>query len=225
MESLRTIILELIQKKNTENIGIKIIATGGTSLDQFFPSQNPSLIIFTVPPPSYPKTYFQKGIVTVTSTLQRCLPLAKTTSYLPAIVALQNAQGAQEALFLNDKGEFLEATTSNLFFIKEGSLITSGSDEILFGITRQVVLELAKKEFSILFQNLPLAELKSIDEAFITATNKEIMPIACINGIPLPHSPGPKTLQLMDKFEKFVHSATWPDLPIERHQDKEMAIF
>ena len=73
----------------------------------------------------------------ITVELDRYLPTAKTINYLPAVIALKKAKraGGVEALYVNDQGHILEATTSN-FLIFHGSQLIVPKDEILFGIQR-----------------------------------------------------------------------------------------
>ena len=84
-------------------------------------------------------------------------------------------------LYLNHHRHILEGTTSNFFTVIGGTLITPKGG-ILLGITRGVVIELAKKliipiiETDLLYSQIPL-----FDEAFITASNKEVMPVVIID--------------------------------------------
>src|SRR5207302_6439636 len=82
--------------------------------------------------------------------LQRIAPEAKTTSYLAAICALKEAKRrhAADALFVNEQGHVLEATRSNFFIFRGDTLVTPRAG-VLIGITRNVVLELARSRFPI----------------------------------------------------------------------------
>ena len=110
------------------------------------------------------------------------------------------AAGALEALYVNRQQHILEGTTTNFFIFQGSKLITPG-DDILPGITRDVVLELVQDQFEvierpILFDDLPLAS-----EAFITASNKEVMPVCRVNNIIIGNGlPGPNTKTIMDEY-------------------------
>ena len=91
-------------------------------------------------------------------------------------------QNAQEALYINAQDEILEATTSNFFAFKNGTLHTCCSDEVLIGMTWEVVLKLSLPHFPIEKRPLRYEEIGEIEEAFITASNKEVMPVVQIDG-------------------------------------------
>jgi branched-chain amino acid aminotransferase len=221
-------IIHTVQKLNQlSEASIKIVLTGGVSADQFTPSPRSTLIVFAYPLTPYPSHCFLDGIKVVTTKLSRSLPTSKTTQYTPAIVALQQGkkQSAQEALYLNAKDQILEATTSNFFAFKNGVLHTCCSEEVLIGITREVLLRLAAPHFEISLQPLHYSEITQIDEAFITASNKEIMPVTTIDFHPIGNGKvGPKTQQLMTLFSSYTQSGEWPPLSIPRYTARDSKI-
>lgn len=215
-------IIHTVQKLNDlSEASIKILVTGGTSSDQFTPMPTGNLIVFAYPLTPYPSHYFSHGIKVITTKLNRSLPTSKTTQYTPAIVAMQRGrkQNAQEALYLNANEEILEATTSNFFAFKNGTLFSCCSEEVLIGITREVVLRLATPHFKIGPQAIPYSEITDIDEAFITASNKEVMPVTQIDSQTIGDGRvGPKTKQIMELFRLYTQNTEWPALTIPRYQ-------
>lgn len=212
-------IVHSVQKQNNLfEASIKILVTGGISQDQFTPSSLSNLIVFAYPLTTYPSSRFNDGIRVITTPLSRSLPASKTTQYTSAIVALQNKE-AQEALYLNAKNEILEATTSNFFAFKNGVLYTCASEEILIGITREVVLKLAAPHFPIEMRALHYNEIADMDEAFITASNKEVMPVVQIDSHKIGNGKvGPKTQLIMQLFRDYTQLSHWPLLEIPRYQ-------
>ena len=104
------------------------------------------------------------------------------------------------------EGCVLEATTSNFFVIKNNKLITP-QQNILFGTTRNLVIKLSKKHFDFEERDLSVEELKGISEAFITATNKEIIPVVNVDGKRVGNgSVGPNTKKIMGIFRNYVTS-------------------
>jgi branched-chain amino acid aminotransferase len=200
---------------------IKIVLTGGISPDQFTPQPKNNLIVFAYPLTSYPHHYFTDGVKVITTRLNRSLPTSKTTQYTSAIVALQKgkAQNAVEALYLNAQNEMLEATTSNFFGFKNGVLYTCCSDEVLIGITREVVMNLAALHFPIDTRAIRYEEISELEEAFITASNKEVMPVVQIDEFKIGNGQvGQKTRFIMELFRSYTQQPEWPPLQISRYQ-------
>ena len=185
IEALTRIVLETLQRNqanaHTES-NIRIIVTGGSSDDFMTPQGSPRLIVLVTDIPALPAHWYTKGVKVITFVQQRALPDAKATNYIPAVLALKKAkaQGAVEALYMTRDKMVLEGTTSNLFALIEGTLVTP-EKEVLKGITRQTVLALGKKLFPVSEQDLPLNTLLSASELFITGTNKGIVPVIQVN--------------------------------------------
>jgi len=222
LNEISEIIDLLLAKCQLQEAALKITATGGMSTDPIFCDQKPSLIISASPLNLLPDSYYANGINVITTSLSRSLPMSKTTYYAPAIMALKKGrqQNAQEALYLNSKNEILEATTSNFFAFKKGVLHTCSSDEILIGITSEIVLQLAKEIFPVKKEAVHLYDLPLIEEAFITASNKEILPVVSIDGEKIGAGKvGPKTKHVQELFRNYTRQLQWPELQIPRYQD------
>lgn len=206
MAELKKLVLVTLEKNRLPEANIKIIVTGGISPNQIFPVGKPTLAILVYPPPVYPRSFYEKGVKVITVPASRTLPRAKTIDYISAIMALEKAhkEEAIEALYLNEQKEITEATTSNFFVFKGQTLITP-KDGILFGITRQVVLDLSQKEFKKDLRPIKYKELYEVDEAFITATNKEVMPVIKVDNITIGDGKvGNNTKKIMELFKKYT---------------------
>lgn len=216
LEEIETIVHTLLDATPLPEAGIKIIVTGGVSPDQITP-QTPTLIAFTCPIAVYPASHFTHGVKVITTTLSRSLPSSKTIQYTPGIVAMQRAkdQRPHEVLYLNPQNEILEASTCNFFAFKNDTLYTCASDEILLGITREVVLKLAAPHFPIQFKSLHSSDIPAFEEAFLTSSTREVMPIAQIDSHPIPV--GPKTQLLRDLFKNYTSQHPWPPINIPRY--------
>ncbi|MDA8388126.1 MAG: aminotransferase class IV [Nitrospiraceae bacterium] len=140
-------------------------------------------------------------------------PRIKSLNFLNNILAGIEAKkaGADEALMLNCKGQVAEGTTSNIFFVKGGALCTpSPACGILMGITRDVVLEVARR----LDIRVVEGEFGSRDlffdaqEVFITSTIRGVVPVRQLDGAFSPGSfpVGPVTKLLMAEYRKEVSS-------------------
>jgi len=133
----------------------------------------------------------------------------KSLGYLYHMLAMVRAreQGAHEALFVASDGSVVEGATSNVFCVANGVLTTPPEDAgLLPGITREVVVELARKEgLDVREAPLPLEELLASDEAFLTGSVKEVMPLIAIDGKRIGSgNPGPITRLLHQRYREAV---------------------
>ena len=221
LPEIETILFKLISLSGYEECSIKILVTGGISSDQMITSEKSSFIAFAYPLKPYPVTHYTNGIKTITTRLERPLPCSKTTQYLPAIVALKEGQqtGASEALYVNSKEEILEATTSNFFAFKQGVLITPPENGILLGITRAVILKLCENKFPIEIRPILYQEITEFDEAFVSASNKEVMPVVKIDTVSIGTGQvGPLTQEVMNLFAAYTASQEEMPLFISRYE-------
>jgi branched-chain amino acid aminotransferase len=136
----------------------------------------------------------------------------KTISYAANVRALAYAQerGADEALFANTSGNLCEATGSNVFVVVDGVAITPpASAGCLLGVTRGLLLELAAGcGVEAREADLPMSELGSVSELFLTSTTREVQAITAIVNQPLDDqaldAPGPVAACLAAGFRDLV---------------------
>ncbi len=108
--------------------------------------------------------------------------------------------GYADALMLDWRGRVAECTGANVFFVKDGVIHTPEADAFLNGITRQTVIELAKRRGIVVIERAIMPEeLGSFDECFITGTAAEVTPVSEIAGR-FHYQPGPVTRTLMDDY-------------------------
>jgi len=134
----------------------------------------------------------------------------KSLNLLGAVLAKQEAKdaGAQESILHRD-GIITECSAANLFAVKNGELYTHPANHlILHGITRQVVIELAKENnIRIHEEAFDIAFLNQADELFLTSTTAEVMPIISVDGKPVGSGQvGPVVQKLQALFEEHISS-------------------
>ena len=135
-------------------------------------------------------------------------PLAchKTFNYIPGIMGLMEVEekGGAEGLFLNYDGHIVEGVTSNVFMVKEGTLITPPlSDGLLPGITRKTVAAVAKEEgIAVEEKEIREEDLLSAEEIFITGSVREVVPAVSVEGKEFPA--GPVTRRIRAAYGRFV---------------------
>jgi branched-chain amino acid aminotransferase len=194
--------------KNThhDESNIRIVYTGGISPDGVTPQGNGILMVMVTPKLQLPDWWYTEGATVATVAMERFIPTSKSTNYLNAVFAQQIAkkQGAIEAIYIDSRNRVLEGTTTNIFGFKGSTLVTP-PDGILPGITRSVVLDLAKDTYNVDLRHIDLDELKAFDEIFISASNKEIVPIIRVNDmIVADGKPGPRTRTIMTMFREYT---------------------
>lgn len=207
---------ELVERNNLQHTMIRITISrgvGGLGPDPAGCS-DPTIVIFPRPLPQLTKDQKKHGVnLTILNTRRQpscALPShMKSLNYLNNILAKQEAVEAHtfDGLLLNTDGYLAECTTSNFFFVKDQCLHTPSLQcGILPGITREVVLELAKEERMEVQEGMYLPEdLWDADEVFLTNTGFGVLPVTTIETRPLTSSRErsmTKTIQHM--YEKFI---------------------
>lgn len=208
---IREIVGETLGRNNHKESNIRLVVTGGSSVDGITPGNSPQLLIMVTRVKQMPPEWYSDGAKVITSHVDRFLPGAKSINYIPAILCQNEArvQHAIEAIYVDRNGYMLEGTTSNIFAFVGDTLVTPPCDRVLPGITRQVILELAGKDFSIVERQLHKDEIRLLDEAFIASSVKEIVPIVAIDSIKLSGGkPGNRTQKIMELFRDDTTSYT-----------------
>jgi branched-chain amino acid aminotransferase len=206
-EQICKIVQETIDKNtHHDESNIRLIYTGGVSPDGVTPTGNGILMVMVTPKLMLPAFWYSDGACVITVDMERFIPTSKSTNYLSAVFALEQAHktGAVEALYVDRNQRVLEGTTTNVFAIKGNSIITP-PDGILQGITRSVVLKLIPKDLKLEMRHIDFEELDQMDEIFITASNKEIIPVVKVNDMIVGSGkPGKVTRQIMDLFRSYT---------------------
>jgi branched-chain amino acid aminotransferase len=176
--------------------------------------EKPNYVIIIKPFENLPASFYEKGIkvalVHIRRNDQQSLdPGMKTCNLLNNVLAFREAkeQNAFEGILCNIAGFVTEATASNIFSVKDGTLITPPPNAgLLQGVTRWLTLELAKKvSIPVQEKNITPEELLGCDECFITSTTKGILPVNQISETSLKGVPGAVTSKLMDAYRSFVN--------------------
>jgi len=212
---LKKAIIDTIQANELSDARIRVaISMGeGEMVPNSTTCNKPTVLVMAGSYQPYPEQVYQKGFRVIVSSIRRNsgspLSSLKSANYLDSILARQEARaaGANEALCLNDKGFLAEASMSNIFMVTNGILRTPMQESgILPGITRETILELAQPlGINTLEDNISLNELSQAQEAFLTNSLMEIMPLTEIEDKPVGSgSPGTITQTLMTAYRKLV---------------------
>jgi branched-chain amino acid aminotransferase len=204
-----------------EESSIRIVISGGVGAVDYRvgSASKPTVVVIVRPLPEYPESLYREGARAVIVSLKRATrggldPRIKSSNLLTNVLALREAhrKGAYEAILLNPEGNVAEGSMSNVFRVSKGVVRTPPlSAGILEGITRELTLEAAREDgIEIEEKDFPPAELLAADEAFITASARQIVPIVRIDETIIGDGkPGPITRALIAaykrKVQKLVH--------------------
>ncbi len=167
--------------------------------------------LIPLPPEKY-QSGFKASLSSLRRNSQSPLSRLKSTCYMENILARMAARavGCDEAIFLNEQGYLAEGSTTNVFLVRRGELITPCFESgVLPGITRDVVLEIARTSNIKATESWgELNELVEAEEAFLTNSILELMPLVSVEGRTIGSGkPGKLTRDLLFAYRKLVDEA------------------
>lgn len=192
-EEIARAVVDACRKNRITDGYIRLIVTRGMGTLGLSPEtcKNPTVIIIADKIQLYSSEKIAKGMEIITVPTVRNLhsalnPAIKSLNYLNNILAKIEAQnsGCEEAVMLNAQGFVAECSGDNIFILQRGVLLTPPlSAGALYGITRKVVLELARETGLETHEtDLSRYDLFNAEECFITGTGAEIVPVVKIDG-------------------------------------------
>ena len=215
-------VVETCRRNKIRDGYVRLLVTRGAGTLGLNPNRckNPSLIIIADKIQLYPAELYERGMEIITVPTTRNLhsalnPAIKSLNYLNNILAKieANNAGCEEAIMLNAEGFVSECTGDNIVIVKAGQMLTPPlSAGALYGITRGVVIELAREEgLTVAEPNLTRYDLFNADECFLTGTGAELIPIVKIDGRVIgAGKPGPITRRLVDKYHALTNVSGEP---------------
>jgi len=215
---IASMLVEAVSRSKRQSGYIRLVVTRGVGTLGLDPNRCPKATLFAIVDgiQLYPAELYATGIPVVTASTRRtprssAEARVKSLNYLNNILAKIEAQraGCLEALMLNTEGLVAECTADNVFVVKNGVLKTPAAIHgALEGITRGVVLEQAAKlGIPSAETALALFDVYTADEAFMTGSGAEVMPITNVDGRTIGDGkPGPTTLRLLEAFRRETSS-------------------
>jgi len=207
-----SLLSDAISRNSLRDAYLRITVSRGTGEIGLDPGlcPKPTVVVIAKPFQAYPPHLYKEGVSLITTSVRRNLatalsPQIKSLNFLNNILAKQEAvkAGAFDGVMLNAEGHLTECTTSNIFFVQHGTLCTpSVACGILDGITREVVLTLAKeREIKTEESTYTPEALRQAEECFLTNTTMELMPVRDVDQhLVGSGKPGPLTLALHEQF-------------------------
>jgi len=213
-QEIEAVLNEAVARSKRKDGYIRLVVTRGIGTLGLDPNRCPRSTMFAIVDgiQLYPAELYATGIPVVTASTRRtprssAEARVKSLNYLNNILAKIEAQraGCLEALMLNTEGLVVECTADNVFIVKDGALKTPAAIHgALEGITRGVVLEQAKVlGIPSAETALALFDVYTADEAFMTGSGAEVMPLTSVDGRVIGDGrPGPITLKLLEAFRR-----------------------
>jgi len=214
-DEMRGVILEAVRRNSFREASIRPIITRGTGQMLLTPiGCTPTVLVMAFP---FPATFDPKGMKVKTSGVRRIPPdcldsKIKSLNYLNNVLAAMEAYaaGADEALMLDVRGFVSEGSRENVFIVRGGKLHTPTTVNVLDGITRRTVIQLAEQlGIQTVERDITLGEVYAAEEVFMCSTAAEIAPISEVDGRRIGtgvgdanECPGPITRQLLAAFRK-----------------------
>jgi branched-chain amino acid aminotransferase len=199
---------------------IRILVTRGVGELSYDPAgcPAPTVVVIVKPHVAPPREVFDKGVRVALVAIVRnhpgtVNPLIKSNNLLNNALAMQEAsrRGGYEGVMRNYRGELAECTQSNLFVVKNGVALTPTIESgLLPGITREFLFEVGA-ELGIGVRDAVLhdEDLFGADEAFLTSTTREAVPIVQVDDRTIGSGrPGPVTLALLEGYRQKAQALT-----------------
>ena len=174
----------------------------------------PTFLITADPPRETPSKHYEQGVALVLSPHRRISPQCldssiKSGNFLPMILAREEAKRREafDALLLNLEGYITECSSSNIFVVNEGRILTPDLNcGVLPGVTRKTVMELTEQMGKQVYETFMAPEdVVHAQECFITNTTFEILPVTTYERKEIAHGrPGKFTLSLMNEYRSLI---------------------
>jgi len=199
---------------------LRILVTRGIGELTYDPRAcgEPTVVIIAKEQVDPPREAYERGVIVALVGIVRnhpgsVNPIIKSNNLLNNALAMQEAfrRGAFEGVMRNYRGELAECTTANIFVVKDGAVLTPPLDSgLLAGLTREFLFDLgAEHGIPMREQVLRDQDLFGADEAFLTSTTRELVPIVRVDDRTIgTGTPGPITTALLEAFRKKARAMT-----------------
>jgi branched-chain amino acid aminotransferase len=217
-QSLETACTETLEANKLKDARLRLTVTAGEGSMTPDPGtcSSPTVLVTAQNLVPLPQEKYESGFKAALSSLHRNsqspLSRLKSTCYMENILARVEAKavGCDEAILLSERGYLAEGSISNIFLVSKGELATPSLESgALPGITREAVLEIAQaSKIKTAERRIELKELIEAEEAFITNSILELMPLTCFDGKPIGAGKvGELTKKMTAAYRELVHNA------------------
>ncbi|MEY3542534.1 MAG: hypothetical protein RLZZ204_1346 [Bacteroidota bacterium] len=181
-DELKSIVHELIDNNQLPYSGMRILLTGGASLDGYTIT-SPRLAVIQQAMDKLPDELSSNGIHLITRAFQRQLSDVKTTDYLMAIwlQPWMKEQNGDDLLYYNENS-ITECPRSNIFLVTHDDILVTPKEGMLKGITRKNIIKIAGTiGLTVEERDIQLKEVYHAKEVFISSSTKRLVPVTMID--------------------------------------------
>lgn len=212
-ERLRNALTQVVSATDSSDVRVRLTVTTGSLHVSDRDEVGLTVVANATPGAKYAEELYARGVTVVESRAAQSTtdPTVghKTTSYFARLAVLReaHARGAFESLWYTDKGELAEGSISSVFLVEDEVLLVPPLETpVLPGITRRIVLELAKAlEIPVRQHSLTREEVEGADEMFLTNSLMEVLPVVRVDRRPIGgEKPGEVTRRLADAYRERV---------------------
>jgi branched-chain amino acid aminotransferase len=239
-QALTDVVHQLLERNHLSDARLRLTVTRGMARHDPLHGLHlqPNIFLTATDLEPYPQEFYEKGLTVIVLDEQKLNPYDlqaghKTLNYFSRLAALREAtrRGAGEALWFNVHNELQSGSISNVFIIKDNTLLTpptpdelrqdpqqignpqsaiGNTSAVLPGITRQAILELAQQHnIPTQLTSLAINDLLTADEVFLTNSIMQLMPVTRIEAHPIAAAtPGPLTRRLADAYQTQIQRQT-----------------
>ena len=198
---------------------VRVLVTRGIGDLTYDPAATPtaSFVIIVKPHVEPAAELYARGVTVVIVDIVRnhpasVNPMIKSNNLMNSALAMQAAlkQGGFEGVMRNYRGELAECTTANLFIVKDGAALTPPIEAgLLPGITRELLFEIGERHgVAVREATLRDEQLYAADEAFLTSTTREVLPITAVGDRRIGSgAPGPVTMRLLEAYRAIARAS------------------
>jgi branched-chain amino acid aminotransferase len=207
-------ITELLEKNglSKQDAWVRLTITRGPAEPRVLPPDlpKPTTILMVRPLDRDIALHHKRGVKVALLPFSRhgFVPEHKSLNYLPAVVGkvLASYHGAYEGIFVRNDHVLTEGTTTSVFVVRDGGLWTGPEGGILPGVTRRLVIDLARANgLRVVEREITRTDLRLADEAFLTSSMIEVTPIVHVDDAALGGGhPGPVTVKLQKLYRAAV---------------------
>lgn len=203
IDEIKESLIKLIKVNKVKEGNVKIVFNYENKEEMF----NHTFLAYFVRHHYPDKEQYENGVATILCFMERSNPNAKiiNTSLRKAADEMLKESGAYEAILVDRNENITEGSRSNIFMVKGDTVLTAPLEDVLPGITRQMIIKICKdKNIKLKEEKLNYNRLKELDALFITGTSPKALPISKVENITFNSSNNSIVQKIMTAYNDII---------------------